>query len=212
MPTVPSGTLFAIASAYSAVINITAVTNATEAVVTTASAHTYQNGDIVEVNTGWFTNRLARIKAASASVLTLEGFDTTSTTLYPTGSAAGTIRRVVTWTPVTTAMSPQVSGGDANVINYRYTDSLQTFSITDGFSPVVETLGIDADSVASAGYLALRTLTASGAMSALRKTLRGGGIVLTPCTVALNESVILQDGQINMVRATFNGAGAVTRY
>lgn len=212
MAQVPSGTLFDIASAYTNAINVTAVTNATEAVVTTASAHTYTNGDFVEINNGWFTNRVFRIKAASASVLTLEGMDTTSTTLYPSSSAAGTIRKVNTWTRITTPMQPQVSGGDANVVNYRYTDQLQTFSITDGFSPVVETLGIDADSAASAGYLALRALTASGAVSALRKTLRSGGIIVTPCTVALNESVILQDGQINMVRCTFNGAGAITRY
>jgi hypothetical protein len=212
MAQVPTGTLFDIASAYSAPIAVTAVTNATQAVVTTGAAHTYTNGDFVEINNGWFINRVFRILAASASVLTLEGMDTTSATLYPASGAPGTIRRVSTWTRITTPMQPQVQGGDPNTVNYRYTDNVQTFTITDGFQPVTETLGIDADSNTTAGYLALRTLTASGAMSALRKTLRTGSLIVTPCTVALNESVLFQEGQINMVRCTFNAGGAVTRY
>jgi hypothetical protein len=212
MAQVPTGTLFDIASAFTAPIAITGATNATQCVVTTASAHTYTNGDIVEVNNGWFINRLFRILAASASVLTLEGMDTTSATLYPASGAAGTIRRASTWTRITTPMQPQVTGGDPNTVNYRYTDNPQTFTITDGFQPVTETLALDADSNTSAGYLALRALTASGAVSALRKTLRTGSLILTPCTVALNESVMFQEGQINMVRCTFNAAGAVTRY
>lgn len=212
MAQVPTGTLFDIASAYSTTLNITGITNATQAVVTTSAAHTYTNGDFVEVNNGWFINRVFCILAASASVLTLERMDTTSTTLYPAAGAVGTIRRVTTWTRITTPMQPQVQGGDPNTVNYRYTDNPQTFTITDGFAPVTETLSIDADSNTSAGYLALRALTASGAVSALRKTLRTGSLILTPCTVALNESVMFQEGQINMVRCTFNGAGAVTRY
>lgn len=212
MAQVPTGTLFDIASAYTAPIAVTAVSNAAAAVVTTGAAHTYANGDFVEINNGWFTNRVFRILAASGSTLTLEGMDTTSTTLYPASGAAGTIRRATTFTRITSPMQPQTSGGDPNTVNYRFTDQVQTFTITDGFAPVVETLGIDADAIASQGYLALRALTASGAVSCLRKTLRSGGLILTPCTVALNESVMLQDGQVNMVRCTFNGAGAITRY
>lgn len=212
MAQVPTGTLFDIASAYTAPIAVTAVSNATQAVVTTAAAHTYSNGDFVEINNGWFVNRVFRILSAAGSSLTLEGMDTTSATLYPSASAAGTIRRVSTWTRITTPMQPQVSGGDPNTVNFRYTDNQQTFTITDGFQPVTETLSMDADSNTTAGYLALRALTASGAVSALRKTLRTGSVIVTPCTVALNESVLFQEGAINMVRCTFNAAGAITRY
>ena len=49
MAQVPTGTTFFIASAFGSAINTTAVTNASEAVVTTASAHSFSNGDIVEV-------------------------------------------------------------------------------------------------------------------------------------------------------------------
>ena len=46
MAQVPTGTTFFIASAFGSSINTTAVSNATEAVVTTASPHGYANGDI----------------------------------------------------------------------------------------------------------------------------------------------------------------------
>ena len=75
MAQVPTGTTFFIASAFGSAINTTAVTNASEAVVTTASAHSFSNGDIVEVTSGWgrLNKRAFRIKAASGSTLTLDG-------------------------------------------------------------------------------------------------------------------------------------------
>jgi hypothetical protein len=42
--------------------------------------------------------------------------------------------------------------------------------------------------------------------------MRNGSQVLVPSTVALNEAVSLQDGQINRVKVSFNGNNRSTRY
>ena len=46
----------------------------------------------------------------------------------------------------------------------------------------------------------------------LRIITKSGSFNLIPCTVALNESVQMQEGQINRVKAVFNGNNRAVRY
>ena len=46
----------------------------------------------------------------------------------------------------------------------------------------------------------------------LKMVTRSGSLIFQPCTVALNEAVRLQDGQINRVNVAFNGSNRLTRY
>lgn len=214
MAQVPTGTTFFIASAFSSSISTTAVTNASEAVVTTASAHGYANGDIVEVTSGWgrLNKRAFRIKSASASVLTLEGMDTTSTTYFPAGSGVGSIRKVSTFTQISNVLSSSSQGGDPKTVSYKYIESDVDFSLNDGFNATSYTLELDADSIGTAGYTSLKSLTDVQTDTILRMVTRNGALIFQPCTVALNEAVQLQDGQINRVRAQFNGNNRLVRY
>ena len=59
---------------------------------------------------------------------------------------------------------------------------------------------------------ALKSLTDVQTNTILRVNTRSGSILLVPCTVALNEAVSFQDGQINRVKASFNGNQRGTRY
>lgn len=214
MAQVPTGTTFFIASAFGASINTTAVTNASEAVVTTASAHGYANGDIVEVTSGWgrLNKRAFRIKAASASVLTLEGMDTTNTTYFPAGSGVGSIRKVTTFTQIANVLGSSSQGGDPKTVSYKYLESDVDFSLNDGFNATSYTLEIDADSIGTAGYTALKSLTDVQTDTILRIVTRSGSILLVPCTVALNEAVSFTDGNINKVKASFSGNNRAVRY
>lgn len=213
MAQVPTGTTFFIASAYAAAKNTTAVTNASEAVVTSA-AHGYSNGDFVEISSGWgrLHKRTFRIKGVTTNDFTLEGADTTNTNFYPSGTGIGSVRKVNTWTQLTTIMNPQTSGGEPKTVNYKYVESDVEYSINDGFSATQYTVEMDADSQSTAGYGALRSLTDVQSDTCMRIVMRSGSIVLLPCTVALNEVPSLQDGQINRVRATFNGNNRPVRY
>lgn len=213
MAQVPTGTTFFIASSYAAAKTTTIVTNAAEAVVTSVG-HGYANGDFVEVTSGWgrLHRRVFRLKSVAADTMVLEGADTTNTTFYPSGTGIGSVRKVTAWTQITSVMSPQSSGGEPKDVSYKFVESDVDYSINDGFSATKYTMDLDADSIGSAGYTALKTLTDVQTDTCLKMVMRSGSLVLAPCTVALNESVKLQDGSINKVNASFNGNNRLTRY
>lgn len=213
MAQVPTGTLFFIASAYQAAKAVTIVSNAAEAVVT-AIAHGYTNGDLVETTSGWgrIHRRVFRVKSATTDTFVLEGQDTTNTNFFPAGTGIGTVRKILTFVQITTVMNPQSSGGDPKTVNYKFTESDNEYSINDGFSATGYTMNLDADSIGTAGYTACKTLTEVQTDTCLKMVSRSGALILQPCTVALNEAVKLQDGQINQVSVAFNGNNRLTRY
>ncbi len=214
MAQVPTGTTFFIASAFGSAVTVSAVTNASEAVVTTSTAHGYANGDIVEVTSGWgrLNKRAFRIKAVTSTAMTLEGMDTTNTTYFPAGSGIGSVRKATTFTQIANVLGAQSQGGDPKTVSYKYIESDVDFSLNDGFNATSYTLELDADSIGTAGYTALKSLTDVQTDTIMQMVTRNGAKIYQPCTVALNEAVQLQDGQINRVRAQFNGNNRLVRY
>lgn len=210
---VPTGSVFSIASAFASSKTTTVVTNASEAVVT-STAHGYSNGDFVEMTSGWgrINRRVFRIKSVTTDTFVLEGMDTTSTSFFPAGSGTGSVRKVSTFTQITTIMNPSSSGGEPKTVNYKYIDSEVEYSINDGFTATSYTVELDADSIGTAGYTALKSLTEVQTDTVLKIVTRSGSIILVPCTVALNETVRLQDGQINTVSVQFSGNNRSVRY
>lgn len=213
MAQVPTGTTFFVASTIASSKTTTIVTNASEAVVTSVG-HGYSNGDIVEMTSGWgrLNRRIFRLKSIATDTFVLEGADTTSTTFFPSGTGIGSVRKISTFTQITNVMNPQSSGGEPKTVAYKFIESDVEYSINDGFSATSYTLELDADSIGSAGYTALKTLTDVQTDTVMKMVSRSGALIFVPCTVALNESVRLQDGQINRVSVSFNGNNRLTRY
>lgn len=213
MAQVPTGTTFFIASAYATAKTTTIVTNAAEAVVTSAS-HGYSNGDIVEMTSGWgrLNKRTFRIKSVATDTFVLEGADTSSTTYFPAGTGVGTVRKISTFTQITSVLSASSSGGDPKTVSYKFIESDVDYSINDGFASTSYTMEIDADAIGSAGYTALKSLTDVQTDTCLKMVTRSGSLVFQPCTAAMNEAVRLQDGQINRVNVAFNGNNRLVRY
>lgn len=113
--TLATGTLVAIASTYGTSSNMTALTNASNAVATLAAGHGVTVGDFLEVTSGWdrLNGRIVRASAVSTNDVTLEGIDTSSTSLYPAGTGTGSVRRITAWTNLSQITSDiNVSGGD----------------------------------------------------------------------------------------------------
>jgi len=213
MAQVPTGTQFFIATGFGAAKATTIVTNATEAVVTSV-AHGFTNGDIVEMSSGWgrIDRRDFRIKAVTTDTFTLEGQDTTNTNFFTPGTGIGTVRKITSFTQITQVMNPQSQGGDPKNATYKYTESDSEYSINDGFAATSYTLELDADAITTAGYAALKQLTEVQTNTCLKMLSRNGATLYQPCTVALNEAVKMQDGQINRVSCAFNGNNRLTRY
>lgn len=213
MSQVPTGSTFFVASTIAAAKTVSSVTNATEAVVT-STAHGYSNGDIVIMFSGWgrLNKRAFRIKSVTTDTFVLEGCDTSSTTFFPAGSGIGTVQKISTWTQVTTVMNPKTNGGDPKKVTYKFIESDVEYSINDGFAATDYEVELDADSIGGAGYTALKSLTDLQTDTVLRIITKSGSFNLIPCTVALNESVQMQEGQINRVKAVFNGNNRAVRY
>lgn len=213
MSQVPTGSTFYVASTIAAAKTVSSVTNATEAVAT-STAHGYSNGDIVIMFSGWgrLNKRAFRIKSVTTDTFVLEGCDTSSTTFFPAGSGIGTVQKISTWTQVTTIMNPKTNGGDPKKVTYKFIESDVEYSINDGFAATDYEIELDADSIGGAGYTALKSLTDLQTDTVLRIITKSGSFNLIPCTVALNESVQMQEGQINRVKAVFNGNNRAVRY
>ena len=213
MAQVPTGSTFYVASTIASAKTTTLVTNAAEAVVTSA-AHGYSNGDFVIVTSGWgrLHKRAFRVKTVATDTFVLEGCDTSNTTYFPGGTGVGTVQKVSTFTQITTVMNPASSGGDPKTVEYKFIESEISYQINDGFSATSYSLEMDADSIGTAGYTALVTLTNVQTDTILKIVTRSGSIILVPCTVALNEAISFTDGQINKVKAQFSGNNRAVRY
>ena len=138
--------------------------------------------------------------------------DTSNTTYFPPGSGIGSVRKATTFTQISNVLSAQSQGGDPKTVSYKYIESDVDFSLNDGFNATSYTLELDADSIGTAGYTNLKSLTDVQTDTILQMVTRNGAKIYQPCTVALNEAVQLQDGQINRVRTQFNGNNRLVRY
>lgn len=94
------GLQLAIASTFGTTKNMTAVSNAVEAVATLEASHGVLVGDIIEVTSGWtrLNKRVVRAGAVATNDVTLEDVDTSSTTNYPATEGTGTVREITAWT------------------------------------------------------------------------------------------------------------------
>lgn len=215
MAQVPTGTTIFVASVFASALTVSAASNAAECVLSMASTTGLANGDIVEVTSGWgrLNGRAFRVKSLVANTsITLEGCDTSSTTFFPAGSGAGSVRKVTTWQQITQVTGISSSGGDPITVDYKYLESDVRYKINDGFNGSDYTLTIDADAIGGAGYTALKSLTDVQTNTILRVITRSGQINLIPGTVALNEAVQMNDGQINTVTAALSANNRLTRY
>lgn len=213
MASLPSGILYFVASTFGASKTTTVVTNASEAVVTSV-AHGFSNGDYVYITSGWgrLNGRSARIKGITTDTFTLEGIDTSDTTVYTAGSGIGSVKKVTAWTEITKPVSPQSSGGDPVKVDYQYANDDVRRSTNDGFNATEFSMGIDSDSFGGADYTVLKSLTDSQADTVLRLRFKNGAVLLFPCTLALNEMPSFQSGQIMTCPLQFSGTGRPVRY
>jgi hypothetical protein len=213
MATLPTGTLLSVATAFAAAKTVTGISNAAEAVVS-CTAHGYSVGDIVQLYSGWgrLNRRAVRVKSVTTDTFVAEGIDTTNTEFFPAGSGGGTVRKVTTFTQISKYLNPTQSGGEPKNVTVKFMDEGVETNLNDGFTAVTESFEIDADQFGTTTYNALRTLSEVQTDTVLKKTLKSGAIIFTPCTIALNENVKLADGSIMTNMVSVNGNGRITRY
>lgn len=173
------GSVLSIATAYATSKNMTAITNATEAVATLEASHGIVVGDIFEVTSGWpgLDGRVVRAKTVATNDVTLEGVDTTDTGLYPAGSGTGTIREVTTWAAVSQVLRLATEGGEQQYFTYQFMDRLFQSRVPTFQDPATIKLGIADD--ASLSYLStIRAAQATQTVRAARLVFRNSHRIL----------------------------------
>lgn len=213
MASVPTGTIYSIATAFAAAKTVSAVSNASEAVVS-CTAHGYSVNDILQIYSGWgrLNRRAIRVKSVTTDTFVAEAIDTTNTDFYPSGSGGGTVRKVTTFTQISKILNQAASGGEPKNIVVKFLESDVEENLNDGFTAITESFDIDADEFGGTAYTALVALTEVQTDTVLKKTLKSGSVIFTPSRVALNENVKMSDGSIMTNGVAINGNGRITRY
>ena len=207
----PNGAIFALATAYASNLTVTAASNANPCVLTVTN--TLAIGDFVEFTSGWSraNGRIFRISAASGASVTLEGFDTSSTTLFPASSGTGTIRKVNTWTQITQVLECTSSGGEPQYTTYSFLE--QDFDSQIPTTTSAQSIAMTiADDPSLAGYSALRAAALTRAVTGLRATMPQGGVILYNGIVAFDETPSMTKGQLMGCRAGFALQNRPVRY
>jgi hypothetical protein len=170
-------------------------------------------GDIVEFTSGWTraTNRVFRVKTATTTSVTLEGFDTSSTTLFPAGAGTGSLRKVMTWTPITQVVNATSSGGETQYATYSFLESDSETQIPSGTS--AQSLAFEiGDDPSLAHHNALKSAAASRAVTAARGLLPSGSVIYYNGIWSYDETPTMSKGQIMTVRAGYALQGKPVRY
>lgn len=208
----PTGTQYAVATAYAAIVSASAASNAAETELTTA-ANTFAVGDYVEYVGGWsrMTNRVFRIKAAAATAVTLEGMDTSEANLFPAGAGAGTLRKITTWIPIQQMLTAEPSGGDPKYAAVSLLDNENDINLPDGYNAQSLAMTI-ADDPALPHHKALKKVADSRNIAALKAELPNGSKILYNGYVSFDETPTMTKGQVMAVRAGCAMQGRPVRY
>ena len=207
----PNGATFSVANAYGSPVTITALTNASPAVAT--ATNTFAAGDFVEITSGWskLTNKVVRLSAAAAGNFTLEGIDTTDTTLYPAGSGIGTARKITGYTQVAQVLTTGTSGGEQQFTTYQFVEADAQTQIPSFKTPQTMTLSI-ADDATQPGFIQLGKANDDRQRRAFKATLPGGSIISYNGYVSLNRTPSMTVNEIMACQATFSMLCEPVRY
>ena len=145
---IPNGGYFQHAATYDAAQAFTAISNAAEAVATVTGS-TIAAGDIVLLSSGWskLDNKVVRVKAATATAVTLEAIDTSDVLIFPAGGGVGSMKKILTWVQIPQITDLAFSGGDQNYLDVVFLEDDQGKQIPTDRAATSMTLTIADDPV-----------------------------------------------------------------
>lgn len=169
-----SNVAVAMESALGSNITITAISKASEGVVT--ATNTLSNGDFVKLSVqGMFqlNGRVARVSSVSGASFTLEGVDTTLFDTFTTGTA----NKITFGTSITTATTLNASGGDFDFIDTTTIHVNSKTQIHGAASAATYTFDNIWD-VTDAGLLAMKLAGDAQSQRAFKFTFGTGGQIM----------------------------------
>ncbi|MBS0427606.1 MAG: phage tail protein [Proteobacteria bacterium] len=210
---VPNGALIAIESGSAAAVNITGITNANPAVVTTSAAHGLTTGDFVEIVSGWsrLTNKIVRITMLTSTTFSVDNLDTTLTSIYPAGAGTGTVAKVSGWTQLSQILSVSTSGGEQNFLTYQLLEADAQKQIPTFKTPYQITMSV-ADDPALPGFVLAGVANDDRLPRGVRVTLPDGSQILYNAYISLNRTPSLTVNELMACQVTLSLLAEPTRY
>lgn len=208
----PNGVIFSLGTILETAKTVTAITNANPAVVS-STAHGFANGDIVLLNSGWqkVNDRLFRVGNQASGTFELTGQDTTSTTMFPVGTGAGSARKVSAWTQITQVLECTTSGGEMQFAQYSFLETDFESQIPTQHSAQSLTMSI-ADDPTLAGYAALKKAAAERNAIPLRAQMPNGSVLFYYGYISFNETPSMTKNSVMACAATFSLMSLPIRY
>lgn len=209
----PNGSIVAIASGYAASKSMTVLTNAVAAVATLEASHGIIVGDYFEVTSGWsrLNSKIVRASVVATNDVTLEGYDTTSTTIYPAGTGTGSIREISGWTQMSQILTSASNGGEQQFLEYQFLESDAQKRIPTVKSASGLTFSV-ADDPTLAGYILASTANDDRLPRAVRVTLPSGAKILYNAYISLNKTPSLTVNELMAVEVTLSLLNEPVRY
>jgi hypothetical protein len=207
----PNGTVFAIGSAYGSDVTISAVSNANPGVAT-AAGHGYSDNDIILLAMpSRLDGRVVRVDTPATGSFNLEGINTTSTTLYPSGFGVGTSKEVSTFTSLSQVVDSQSSGGEQQFYQWVYLEDGRQRQRPTFTNARAMTLTLDYDP-ALAWHQALLDRAVANEVSALRATLPNGAKLYWGVYVGYDGEPTFTINENQKVSLSLSLAAPHTRY
>lgn len=210
----PNGAKLALATTIGAAKVVSAITNANPAVAT-STAHGLTAGKIIVFNTpGWprLDSSVRRVVAPIlADTFSIEGLDTTSTTLFPAAAGAGSVQEITAWTQIPKIASFSTDGGDPKTTSVGYLDYEKDINYITGENPtdLSFTISYAPD---GAAFAALKAASDSGTIQIVRLTMKDGSMLFYSGQLHFNPKPVTTRDQemVNTVRLALQGE--FTRY
>lgn len=208
----PNGSTVHIASGVAAALPITILTNAAPPVAT-STAHGLANGDLIEVTSGWsrLNNKTVRVAGVTANTFEIEGYDTSSTVIYPAGSGIGSVKKITGWTQLQQILTTSSSGGEQQFATYQFLeDDAETRIPTNKSASGLE-VSI-ADDPTLAGYILASVANDDRVPRSLRVSNPSGSKILYRGYVSLNKTPSLTVNSVMACQVTISFLNEPVRY
>lgn len=142
----PNGATMEIAATFSALALVTAISNANPAVAT-STAHSFEDGDIVVVTSGWsrLNERAVRVDNSLTNTFALEGVNTLNTQVYTAGGGAGSARSVDSWVQIPQITEVASTGGEQQFLTVGFLEDDEDKQIPTNKNPISMTLTVADD-------------------------------------------------------------------
>lgn len=175
--------------------------------------NTFTTGDFVEVTSAWsrLTNKIVRLSSASGTGFSLEGIDTTLTTIYPAAGGVGTARKVSGWTQLSQILSSSSSGGEQQFLEYQLLEGDAQKRIPTVKSAAGLTFSV-ADDPTLAGYILASVANDDRLPRAVRITLPSGAVLVYNAYISLNKTPTMTVNEIMSVEVTLSLLAEPVRY